>query len=189
MRRTATLIILLMLCLTTIPAAMACVGKSLIIGTDSSPRSRAVAQVLAILINERTGTTVEVIDYDNAEKLFAEITEGDVDLALEYAGRALTRGSIALPEDAKSAFAQAKTYYQESFNLVWLPPLGFAEEGHIASVAAPVAQKHALKKFPALSRLIAKTRDMLKEPTITTLAGADNPSSAARDFLRRQKLI
>ena len=170
------------------PAA-ACVGKTLIIGTDGTARSRAVAQVLAILINERTGTTVEVLDHPNADALFKGLTEGDVDLALEFAGRALSRGGQAMPGEGAKAFEAANAYYQETWNLVWLPPLGFSEEGHAASVAAPIAQKHALKKFPALSRLIAKTQSLLPEAEIAALASAANQAQAAREFLKKNKLI
>lgn len=170
------------------PAA-ACVGKTLIVGTDGTPRSRAVAQILAILINERTGTTVEVLDHPDAEALFKGLTEGNVDLALEYAGRALTRGGKPLPAEGAKAFEEANAYYQETWNLVWLPPLGFSEAGRAASVAAPVAQKHALKKFPALPRLIAKTQSILPEGEIAALASAANQAQAARDFLKKNKLI
>ncbi|TAL16889.1 hypothetical protein EPN96_07715 [bacterium] len=167
----------------------ACVGKSLIIGTDGTVRSKVVANVLAILINERTGTTVEISDYDGPEGLFKEMTTGDVDLGLMYAGEALIRGQQPLPPDPKGALEAVKNYHQEKFNLVWLPELGFSESGNPYSLAASVAQKHTLKKFPALSRLIAKTQGKLSDKTVDALGSAPSISKAVRDFLKAEKLI
>lgn len=169
--------------------SLACVGKSLLIGTDSTPESRAVAQVLAVLINERTGTTVEIIDLKNGDELFKQMTEGDVDLAMEYTGRALKRAGKPSPAEPAAAVEEARKAYMESFNLVLLTAFGFTEPGQGASAAVTAAQKHALKKFPALPRLIAKTQDMLPAETIKAIAAASNQSAAAREFLKKNKLI
>ncbi len=185
LRRTRIAILLLLLA----APAMACVGKSLVIGTDSSPESKAVAQILAILINERTGTTVEITDYSGYDALIKEMTQGDVDLALDYAGRALKHEGASVPPSSGEALEKAKELYMEKHNLVWLTPFGFAEPGQPASLAATIAQKHALKKFPALPRLIAKTNDLLQPETLKTVVLADNQSKAARDFLKKNKLI
>lgn len=181
-------LIALTIMLAALPA-FACVGKSLAVGTDGTPESKAVAQVLAILINERTGTTVEIIDHKDYETLMKEMTQGDVDLALDYAARALKRENAPVPETAKDALETARGLYMEKHNLVWLTPLGFFEPGASASPAAPVAQKHALKKFPALSRLIAKTADIIDPGVIKELASSGNLARAAREFLKKNKLI
>lgn len=169
--------------------ALACVGKSLVIGTDSTPESKVVAHILSTLIYERTGTTVEIVDYKDSEALFKELSQGDVDLALDYAGRALARTGRPLPADSGAALDEARKVYQETFNLVWLTPLGFFESGKPASPGATVAQKHTLKKFPALPRLIAKTSDLLPSETLKGIIGAPNTAKAARDFLKKNKLI
>lgn len=178
----------LALLMLTVPA-LACVGKSIVIGTDSTAESKAVAHVLSTLIYERTGTTVEIVDYKDSEALFKELSQGDVDIALDYAGRALTRAGKPLPADGAAALDEARKVYQETFNLVWLTPLGFSESGKPASPGAPVAQKHTLKKFPALPRLIAKTSDLLPAETLKGIIGAPNTAKAARDFLKKNKLI
>jgi osmoprotectant transport system substrate-binding protein len=172
----------------SLPAA-ACVGKTLLVGTDSTPRSRVIAQVLAILINERTGTTIEVVDFNDAKALHDELTSGDVDLALAYTARALELEGLPLITDSQEALELVKTHYREELNLKWLSPLGFSEPGNTASLAATLAQKHALKKFPALPRLIAKTQSVFTEEVIEQLVGAENHAKAVRAFLRNKKLI
>jgi osmoprotectant transport system substrate-binding protein len=186
MRKIAIFTLLFSLC--TLQAS-ACVGKSLMVGTDSTARSKVVAQVLAILINERTGTTIEVEDFKDAKTLHEELTGGHVDLALAYAATALELVGIAPPSDGLEALEKAKSHYREELNLKWLTPLGFTEKGNTASLAAPLAQKHALKKFPALPRLIAKTQNVFTDEIIDQLAQADNHAKAVREFLRMKKLI
>ncbi len=180
--------ILLVLTLVALPA-LGCVGKTLIVGTDSTARSRVVAQLLAILINERTGTTIEIVDYASGDELFKEMTGGNVDMALAYASSALTRMGKDVPADPQAAFKAVKKAYQEELNLIWLGPLGFSDEANPSSLAAPIAQKHALKKFPALPRLIAKTSGLLPLETIQNLSEAENIAKAVRDFLKDKKLI
>jgi osmoprotectant transport system substrate-binding protein len=184
-----TLIVLLM---TAVPV-LACVGKSLVVGTDSTPESRAAAQILSIIINERTGTTVEIVDFPTADALLKQMTAGDVegavDLALCYTARSLKAAGKPVPADSNAALEAVKAYYMEELNLVWLTPFGFSEPGNAASLGVPVAQKHALKKFPALPRLIAKTGGVLTEAVMRDLMAASNTALAARDFLRRSKLI
>lgn len=182
-------LLLVLVLLTAALPSWACVGKSLLIGTDSTPESRLTAQVLAILINERTGTTVEISDFKDTAALHKELTQGEVDLALGYAARSLKLAGQAVPADSGAALEAVKSYSQENWNLVWLTPLGFSEPGNPSSPAAPVAQKHALKKFPALARLISKTRDLLPEATVKELSASPNLATAARDFLRKNKLI
>lgn len=186
MRKIATLA--LVLTLFTVPA-FACVGKSLLVGTDSTDRSKVIAQALAILINERTGTTIEVRDFADAKTLHEEMVEGHVDLALAYVERALKLVGITPPEDPAKALEQAKSHYSEELNLKWLSPLGFAEEGNPGSSAMTLSQKHALKKFPALPRLIAKTKGLFTEEVVDELAGEENRAGSVRSFLRTKKLI
>ncbi len=189
MRRSLFALILLFTGLTAALPAGACVGKTLIIGTDETPESRLVAQVIAILINERTGTTVKIQNFPDADAVHRELSTGDVDIAVEYPARALGRLGRAVPADPQAAYTEAKAAYLEQLNLVWLPPLGFGDPGGQGGMAAPVAQKNTLKKFPALPRLIAKTKDLLPDSVLTELVGAGDPAKVAREFLREKKLI
>ncbi|MDF1553897.1 MAG: glycine betaine ABC transporter substrate-binding protein [Deferrisomatales bacterium] len=188
MRKFLIALTLLLASLATVPAT-ACVGKTLIIGAVETPEGRLVAQVIAILINERTGTTVKIQNFADPDAVHRELSAGDVDIAVEYPARALVRLGRAVPADPKAAYTEAKAAYLEQLNLVWLPPLGFQAPGDHGGAAAPVAQKHTLKKFPALPRLIAKTQDLLPDATLAALVKAGDPALVAREFLREKKLI
>lgn len=167
--------------------ALACVGKTLVIGAVEDPQGRLVAQVIAILINERTGTTVKIAGFPDSESMHTSLTAGEVHIAVEHAGRALARLELPVPSESDAAYRAVKSAYLERLNLVWLPPLGFSQ--HDVGPAAPVARKDTLKKFPALPRLIAKTKGLLPDDVLSTLAKSDEPARSARQFLREKKLI
>lgn len=179
---------LLALWLTASPA-LACVGKTLVIGSDRSPRGRFVAQVIAILINERTGTTVKISDYPDAEAVHRGLAGGDVDIAVEYSSRALARLGLEEAETSEAGVKSVKSAYQERLNLSWLQPLGYAEPGNPRSVAATVVRKDTVKKFPALPRLLAKTENVLPDSVLAGLASSSDPARSAREFLKGKKLI
>jgi len=170
-------------------AVLACVGKTLVIGAQETPEGRLVAQVIAILINERTGTTVKVTEFPDSETLHGSLASGETDIAVEYTTAALARMGLEVPPDSDSAYQSAKAAYLERLNLVWLPRLGFAAPDLPAGEAAPVARKETLKKFPALPRLIAKTEGLLPPDVLRGLAAAGEPARAAREFLREKRLI
>jgi len=171
------------------PAALACVGKTLVIGAQETPEGRVVAQVIAILINERTGTTVKVAEFPDAEALHRSLASGEADIAVEFTADALARLGLEIPQNRDSAYQSAKAAYLERLNLVWLPRLGFGALTPPSGEAAPVARKETLKKFPALPRLIAKTEGILSQEVLQGLASAGEPARAARDFLRDRRLI
>lgn len=186
MKRLPLLTLALWLCASP---ALACVGKTLVIGADRSARGRFVAQVIAILINERTGTTVKITDFPDTEAVHKGLTGGDVDIAVEYAARALARLGLAKEDSPDAAVKAVKAAYQEKLNLAWLQSLGFTEPGDAKSVAATVVRKDTLKKFPALPRLLAKTEGVLPDALIASLTTSGDPAKAAREFLKGKKLI
>lgn len=168
-------------------AAFACVGKTLVIGSTDSPEARVLSQVIAILINERTGTTVKIQEFPDAEAVHGGLASGAVDIAIDRTDRAISRLSLAAPADSRGAYLAVKAADQEKLNLIWLPPLGPVQGG--AALAAPVVRKDTVKKFPALPRLIAKTEGILSEDVVAALARSGEPAKSARQFLREKKLI
>jgi len=184
MRRAVLAVIALLL---SYSSAAACVGKTLVIGATESPESRVVAQVIAILINERTGTSVKIQDFPDGEEIHRALATGSLDIAVERTDQALERLGLGAAADAQAAYLQAKAGYLERLNLVWLPPLGPAGGG--AALAAPVVRKDTVKKFPALPRLIAKTEGLLSADVVAALTRSGEPARSARQFLREKKLI
>ena len=61
--RTALLSATLLILATAV--ATACVGKTVVIGSKGSVQQDVLAQMLAILISERTGTTAKVVRFDS----------------------------------------------------------------------------------------------------------------------------
>ena len=70
-----------------IESSNACVGKSLIIGSVNGPDNSVMAEMLSILITERTGTTVVVKSYNDYKALGEAMKKGEIDIMLDYTGR------------------------------------------------------------------------------------------------------
>ncbi|NIQ95131.1 MAG: hypothetical protein GWO11_05355 [Desulfuromonadales bacterium] len=178
------------------PAA-ACVGKTLIVGSKGTVQQDVLAQVLSLLISERTGTSVKIVKVESTRELHEAMLKDDVDIAVEYTGAGLVEILDAEPgTDAAAAYDLVKERYNSEHNLVWLKPLGFAESAAVPegapSEAAPLVRKGTLKKFPALARLINKLGGTIDDAAMADLeasAGGDNLRQVARDFLKKKRLI
>lgn len=175
----------------------ACVGKSLNIGVLESPQQQILAQMLSILISERTGTSVKLVPIGSHEDAHEALLRADLDMYVEYTGV----GQVLLLKDkpisdAKALFEAVKDRYNHELNLVWLQPLGFAdyEIAPIGTVAdaAPVVRKDTLKKFPALARLINKLAGSIDAGTMAEMekdATGIQPKEIARRFLKKNRFI
>ncbi|GAB4559324.1 MAG: lipoprotein [Geothermobacteraceae bacterium] len=189
-RRTLIRSVVLLTCLLLLagPAA-ACVGKTLVIGTLESPRQQVLAQLLAVLITERTGTTVQLKSFANVKQRHEALLKHDLDMVIEQTGVASSEILGQKPvEDAEALYQAVKESYNSELNLVWLKPLGFRLDGD----AAPVVRKDTLKKFPALARLINKLGGRIDQQAIAQLeqqAAAQPPEQVARLFLKQNRLI
>jgi osmoprotectant transport system substrate-binding protein len=195
-----TILLLIMLALLPLAApdtAPACVGKSLLIGSAGSIQQDLLAEILSLLISERTGTSVKVVRYDSFAVTHDALLKADLDIALEYTGASqveVLKGPLI--RDPNQLFETVKTRYNEEYNLVWLQPFGFDEPRvvavEISAQAAPVVRKDTLKKFPALARLLNKLGGAIDGPTMQRLesaAGKGNVRDVAREFLKGNRLI
>lgn len=181
-----------------VPApAGACVGKTLVVGALDTPQQQVLANMLAILIGERTGTTVKVVAAASHAAAHEALQRADLDMYVEYTGIGQVQILKAAPIADQSALYKAvKERYNQELNLVWLEPLGFSEPklapaGTVAE-AAPVVRKDTLKKFPALARLINKLGGAIDAATMQKLeAGVkgDNAKDVARKFLKENRFI
>ena len=178
----------------------ACVGKSLVIGSVSGANNAVVAEMLSILITERTGTTVVVKSYPDYKSLGEAMKKSEIDIMLDYTGRCYIDVLGKQPEaDAVKVFSSVKEVYQRDMNLIWLEPFGFSDAavlggkgGKTPSIAAPVVRKDTLGKFPALPRVINKLSGKIDNGVISKLVsegGNGNNKKATRKFLKDNRLI
>lgn len=190
-------LLLALLLATTQVAAFACVGKSLLVGSSGTVQQDVLAEIIAMLISERTGTTVKVVHLTSMAATREALLKADLDMSVEYTGagqlEVLKGPQIA---DPQQLFEVVKTRYNEELNLVWLSPFGFNEPRavsvDISAQAVPVVRKDTLKKFPALARLISKLGGTIDGPTMKRLelaAAGGNVRDVAREFLKSNRLI
>jgi len=187
----------LILVLAFSPMASACVGKTLRIGTLDSLQQEVLAQILSIIIDERTGTSVKIVPFASGDKAHEAILAADLDMLIEYTGVGQVRIAGAASEaPGETLYEQVKARYQKELNLIWLKPFGFEDRGFSSAAlpaeAAPVVRKDTLKKFPALSRLINKLGGRIDDATMAQLeaeAKQEGAKVAARRFLKERKLI
>ena len=190
-----TLCCVLMLISLTAQPVSACVGKTLVVGALDTAQQQVLANMLSVLISERTGTTVKVVSLDGHAEAHEALLRADLDMYVEYTGV----GQVTLLNDqpiadAGELYKAVKERYNQELNLVWLKPFGFADEryapeGTVAE-AAPVVRKDTLKKFPALARLINKLGGAVNAETMQGLesAGADGKANdVARRCLKEQR--
>lgn len=200
MKRFLLLPLLVMLTILPIlqPApASACVGKSLHIGSSGTLQQDLLAEILALLISERTGTTVQVEHLSSSAAAHEALLKADLDIAVEYTGASQLE-VLKGPQisDPQQLFETVRTRYNEELNLVWLQPFGFSEPRAVTTTipaqAAPVVRKDTLKKFPALARLVNKLGGMIDAATMQRLeakAGTRTVHDVAREFLKSNHLI
>lgn len=193
------LLLALLLAVPVLPAASAnaCVGKALVVGVVDTPQQQILANILAILIGERTGTTVKVVPAASHAAAHDALLKAELDMYVEYTGIGQVEILKAAPVAEQAALYKAvKERYNQELNLIWLEPFGFvdpklAPAGTVAE-AAPVVRKDTLKKFPALARLINKLGGTINQATMQKLeAGVkgDNAKEIARKFLKENRLI
>lgn len=177
--------------------AGACVGKTLVIGSTGTVQQDLLAEMLSVLIGERTGTTVKIVHLASPQATHEALLKADLDMSVEYTGAGQVEVLKGQPiEDPQALFEAVKTRYNEEYNLIWLQPFGFDEPRavpvKIPAQAAPVVRKDTLKKFPALARLINKLGGTIDGSTMARLeseAGAGNAHAVARAFLKANRLI
>jgi len=189
------LALVLIVCLSV--NALGCVGKTLEIGTTGSIQQDVLANIIAELIVERTGTTVKLVPFNSSVEAHAALMKAEIDMYVEYTGvgqtAILQAQSLADPVELYKA---VKERYSQELNLVWLEPLGFDAAQSLGvtlpAEAAPVVRKDTLKKFPALARLINKLGGKIDLQTITLLekeATSGQPKQVAHSFLKTNRLI
>ncbi|OGW37072.1 MAG: hypothetical protein A2Y97_01680 [Nitrospirae bacterium RBG_13_39_12] len=175
--------------------ADACVGRTLYIGTLNSPHEQLLSEMLSVLINGRTGTTVEIKYYKDIEELYSAIKKNEVGITIENTDRAMEILAMPKEENPEKAYNILKEAFRNNLNLVWLNPFGIlpVSEGGKKYYYGPVITADVLANFPALPRVINKLSGVVNEETFLKLVKAvfsgEKPKKVARDFLKARKLI
>jgi osmoprotectant transport system substrate-binding protein len=180
--------------------AKACVGRTILIGYHDAPDQVMVANILAVFIDERTGTTVKLSRFRTREEAFEAIRLDKVSLYTDYSTILLSKFAGERPSgDDEKNIARLKEVLNRKYNVVWLEPFGYdryfpevANNGERPGQAGVMLCKDALSKFPALPKLLGKLRGVLDNETMASLlreASTSDPKTVARRFLKTRKLI
>lgn len=182
-------------------AANACVMKSVTVGvvTTDSPRPLVVAQLIATIVNERTGTKVEVKTFRSRKDLYAATKKEEVGIVVEdtaNAARLLGRTGHTEDKAPDAVYEDIKSDYLKKKKLVWMKPLGFLVglDGKQNAHTAPVVREEILINiFPGLPRVLNKLADKISDEILAKLTNqAESGMQAedvAREFLKKIKLI
>lgn len=167
--------------------AGACVGRTLHIGVPNSANERMLAQLMSLLITERTGTSVKVDVFRDSRELYGAVKKGEVNLLVETPGHALEMLGKNSGANGSDAHDFIKKNYRSTFNLAWLESFGGTPQ------YSPVLTIETLSNYPALPKLLAKLAGTLNNDAYARLLKssdtADKSRKAARDFLKTKKLI
>jgi glycine betaine/choline ABC-type transport system substrate-binding protein len=179
----------------TVNQANACVGKTLSIGILNTADDQLLAEILSVLINERTGTTVTIRVYRGVEDVYQAVKKGEISILIENTERALEILKRPVERNSKKAYDISKEEFRKNFGLVWLQPFGLVllHGEKNPSYCCFVITSDTLNNFPALPRVINKLSGTLNdeayEKLIKSLDTGGKPSAVARDFLKSRKLI
>lgn len=179
----------------------ACKGRVLVVAVGDSIDQVIMGKMLSILINERTGTTVEIAQSGDIEASHEAVLQGKANIYINYVGMAGagTEGPNALDEPQK-AYILASRSYMEKYGMVWLKPFGYQgpltqaalSEKVDGTLAVPVTTKDVIKKFPILDRLINKLAGQVDNKTLEELREKSENQDVeitVREFLTSHKLI
>ena len=199
LRKLVGIAVFFLLIMTSVPMSMGCVGRVLFVGALSSSADRLMSELLATLINERTGTNVQIRFFDDRDQLYNAMKLTDeadrVDIIVEDTSHAMSHLKRQRLADVKQEYLDAKELYEKKLDIIWLKPLGFRKNQTDAepTVIAPLLRRDVLTNFPLLPRILNKLAGTIDDETFNDLearvSAGDKPKNVAKDFLRTKKLI
>jgi glycine betaine/choline ABC-type transport system substrate-binding protein len=177
--------------------ASACVGRILYLGALESNDDKLMSEMLALLINERTGTTIQIRSFETPDQLYKALgstLEGErVDIIVENTGQGLTIAKQAAGASPDQDFLTVKAYYEKELDVIWLNPFGYNKESARPSISAPLLRRDVLTNFPLLPRVLNKLagaiNDKAFQDLIKSVNAGDKPKNVAKEFLKKAKLI
>lgn len=189
------------LMLSLVVSGQACVGRILTLSVDDTIEQKVVGQLLATYVTERTGTTVNMVIVSAGTSNEELIKNAKVDIVLTYldAGLANIEGAVNTGEKQKD-YGLVKQYYIDTFDMIWLRPLGY--DGPLSeatntsqesvSLAVPVTTREVLDRFPVLDRVINKLGGRIDARTLQRLIKETESKEIAvvvKKFLKDLNLI
>jgi osmoprotectant transport system substrate-binding protein len=179
--------------------SFACVGRTLYIGSIDTTEDKVLSQMLVLLINERTGTTVKIRYFDNTEARYNALKENDeekrADIIVENTRDALALLKKSSPGDLDTTYKQVKELYDSDLGLIWLNPFGFkyGTGDEQQTLSAPLVRRDVLTNYPLLPRVLNKLAGAINDETFSTLTAkvrdGEKPQNVSKDFLRAKKFI
>jgi len=179
-----------------------CVGRLLVVAVNSTQDQVIMGQMLSILINERTGTTVDIVQPGDLKTCHEAVLKGEADIYVNYIGDGLfLTGASCGGDDPQKVYTLVSQSFLERFGMVWLKPFGYQGpmaseanpgEKEVGTLAAPVTTRDVLRKFPVLDRLINKLGGMVDNSVMEELrkkAEGQEAKEVAREFLKAHRLI
>lgn len=171
----------------------ACIGRILNIGIVDSVNENLLAELVSVLINERTGTTVNIKVFNGFDEIYDAVGKEEIGIVIENTDHAVHMLKIPESRDEKKDYDAAKKGFRDTLNLTMLKPFGLisGEDGRYYYSA--VITEDVLVNFPALPRVINKLRDIAHDrhfdKVIESARSGEKIKRVARDFLKKKKLI
>lgn len=192
-------LVALILIAATTASSQACVGRILYVGAMETIESKTMAELLVLLINERTGTNVKIRYYTDNAKLYQAFQSHDeearIDIIIENTADAMAYLKKERNTDLDQEYLEAKKIYERELNVIWLKPFGFLNyKGQGSqSICAPLIRNDVLTNYPLLPRILTKLSGAIDEQTFTGIidrvkAGA-KAKNVVKDLLRAKKFI
>ncbi len=173
--------------------ANACVGRILNIGIVDSINESLLAELISVLINERTGTTVNVVMFDSTEEIYEAIKKEEVNIVIENTDHAVSMLNAQGSGDKMADYDMSKIAFREKYNLIMLKPFGVLASGTEDKLYSAAVTEDVLINFPALPRVINKLKNISDDKKFTkvlkSVTSGTKVKRVARDFLRKKKLI
>ena len=173
----------------------ACVGRILNIGIVHSTNENLMAELVSVLISERTGTTVNVQFFDDRGAIYDALKQDKIGIIIENTDHAMEMMEIQSTDDPKTAYDLSKKAFRERLNLIWLKPFGPLPEdkGKGQVYYSAVITEDVLINFPALPRVINKLKNISEDKRfnkiLVSARSGKKVKRVARDFLKKKKLI
>ena len=199
LKKIAGIVVILWTVMAFASVGYGCVGRVLYVGALPSAADRLMSELLVMLINERTGTNVQIRFFDDRDQLYMAMKLTDeaerVDIIVEDTSQAMSLLKRQRLPDADQEYLMAKELYDKELDIIWLNPFGFKKNLTAAepTVSAPLLRRDVLTNFPLLPRILNKLAGTIDDETFNDLearvSAGDKPKNVAKDFLRTKKLI